>query len=155
MCSGASCSGAAALGPRAEAAGPPLLPQAPNQPSSSLGLVVLAEDTHKTLLAHKICTDEDIYHRQGEQGAGPRSQRPFRAPLAPPGPHCHSPVPPDDTIITWSDHDIGTDVALSFQEATGCHAIWCAGARARRCTAGAAAAPAAACAPPAAACAAR
>lgn len=32
----------------------------------------------------------------------------------------------DETIITWSDVDVGTDVALSFQEANGCHAIWCA-----------------------------
>lgn len=31
----------------------------------------------------------------------------------------------DDTIITWTDKDIGTDVALSFQEALGCNAIWC------------------------------
>lgn len=30
----------------------------------------------------------------------------------------------DDTIITWQDQEIGTDVALSFQEATGCNAIW-------------------------------
>ncbi|KIY96623.1 putative Serine/threonine-protein phosphatase 4 regulatory subunit 3 [Monoraphidium neglectum] len=68
--------------------------ETPHQASSSLGLVVLAEDTHKTLLAHRICTDDDIYHRQ------------------------------DDTIITWTDVDVGTDVALSFQEANGCHAIW-------------------------------
>jgi hypothetical protein len=40
--------------------------QTPHQATSSLGLVVLAEDTHKTLLAHRICTDDDIYHRQGE-----------------------------------------------------------------------------------------
>jgi hypothetical protein len=31
----------------------------------------------------------------------------------------------DETIITWTDPDIGTDVALSFQEAQGCSAIWC------------------------------
>jgi hypothetical protein len=30
----------------------------------------------------------------------------------------------EDTIITWTDKDIGTDVALSFQEAVGCNAIW-------------------------------
>lgn len=30
----------------------------------------------------------------------------------------------DETIITWTDPDIGTDVALSFQEAQGCSAIW-------------------------------
>jgi hypothetical protein len=30
----------------------------------------------------------------------------------------------DETIITWSDAEIGTDVALSFQEAGGCDAVW-------------------------------
>ena len=53
------------------------------------------------------------------------------------GPHLThiQPFPPapfsikDDTIITWTDVDVGTDVALSFQEATGCHAIWCAACR--------------------------
>ena len=46
-------------------AAPAPLSQTPHAASASLGLVVLAEDTHKTLLAHRICTDEDIYHRQG------------------------------------------------------------------------------------------
>ena len=32
----------------------------------------------------------------------------------------------EDTIITWSDPEIGTDIALSFQEAVGCNHIWCA-----------------------------
>ena len=43
-----------------------------------------------------------------------------------------SPALPDDTIITWTDVDVGTDVALSFQEASGCHAIWCAAPAATR-----------------------
>ena len=30
----------------------------------------------------------------------------------------------DDTIITWSDSDLGTDVALSFQEPQGCNYVW-------------------------------
>lgn len=30
----------------------------------------------------------------------------------------------DETIITWSDAEIGTDVALSFQEAGGCDTVW-------------------------------
>lgn len=30
----------------------------------------------------------------------------------------------ENTIITWLDDDIGTDVALSFQEEDGCAAIW-------------------------------
>ena len=29
-----------------------------------------------------------------------------------------------DTIITWTDPDINTDIALSFQEAVGCNYIW-------------------------------
>ncbi|CAL5223154.1 g5623 [Coccomyxa viridis] len=63
--------------------------------SDSLGLVVISEeDTHRTLLIHRIVF-EDIYYRQG-----------------------------DDTIITWSDPEIGTDIALSFQESVGCSLIW-------------------------------
>ncbi|CAK0784720.1 hypothetical protein CVIRNUC_007924 [Coccomyxa viridis] len=63
--------------------------------SDSLGLVVISEeDTHRTLLIHRIVFD-DIYYRQG-----------------------------DDTIITWSDPEIGTDIALSFQESAGCSLIW-------------------------------
>ena len=116
-----------------------MLSQTPHQATSSLGLVVLAEDTHKTLLAHRICTDDDIYHRQGARVLGVISS--FAA---------HSwhgtwaqrppPRPADDTIITWTDVDVGTDVALSFQEANGCHAIWCVRAarrrRRRRCESG-------------------
>lgn len=30
----------------------------------------------------------------------------------------------DDTIITWSDPEVGTDIALSFQESVGCSFIW-------------------------------
>ncbi|KAK9907487.1 hypothetical protein WJX75_004578 [Coccomyxa subellipsoidea] len=63
--------------------------------SDSVGLVVISEeDTHRTLLIHRIVC-EDIYFRQGE-----------------------------DTIITWSDPEIGTDIALSFQESVGCSFIW-------------------------------
>jgi len=46
------------------------------------------------LLVHRISRD-DIYQRQG-----------------------------GDTIITWTDPDINTDIALSFQEAVGCNYIW-------------------------------
>ncbi|CAL8462717.1 g2250 [Coccomyxa elongata] len=63
--------------------------------SDSVGLVVISEeDTHRTLLIHRIVC-EDIYFKQG-----------------------------DDTIITWSDPEIGTDIALSFQESVGCSFIW-------------------------------
>ena len=30
----------------------------------------------------------------------------------------------EDTIITWTDSDIGVDVALSFQEVGGCTSVW-------------------------------
>ena len=59
-----------------------------------MGLVVVSEDDQQPLLVHRICK-EDIYQRQG-----------------------------GDTIITWTDPDINTDIALSFQEAEGCNHIW-------------------------------
>lgn len=63
--------------------------------SNTTGLVVISEEQDtRTLLIHEIQT-QDIYQRQG-----------------------------DETIITWSDAEIGTDVALSFQEAGGCDAVW-------------------------------
>lgn len=30
----------------------------------------------------------------------------------------------DDTIITWTDPEVGTDIALSFAEVVGCSHIW-------------------------------
>lgn len=30
----------------------------------------------------------------------------------------------DDTIISWNDPDLGTDIALSFQESVGCDRVW-------------------------------
>lgn len=30
----------------------------------------------------------------------------------------------DDTIITWTDSSLGTDIALSFQEISGCNFVW-------------------------------
>eukprot|EP00877_Chromochloris_zofingiensis_P013810 jgi/Chrzof1/8683/Cz03g20120.t1 len=39
--------------------------ETPQHPSTALGLVVLSEENHKTLLAHRIST-EDIYHRQDD-----------------------------------------------------------------------------------------
>uniref|UniRef100_A0A061R721 Protein phosphatase 4 regulatory subunit 3 n=1 Tax=Tetraselmis sp. GSL018 TaxID=582737 RepID=A0A061R721_9CHLO len=62
--------------------------------SDSVGLVVISEEDTRTLLIHRI-SREDIYQRQG-----------------------------DDTIITWSDPEIGTEIALSFQEAQGCSHVW-------------------------------
>lgn len=62
--------------------------------SDSVGLVVISEEDTRTLLIHRISRD-DIYQQQG-----------------------------DDTIITWSDPEVGTDIALSFQEARGCNYVW-------------------------------
>mmetsp|Transcript_36846 Transcript_36846/g.103965 ORF Transcript_36846/g.103965 Transcript_36846/m.103965 type:complete len:862 (+) Transcript_36846:313-2898(+) len=62
--------------------------------SDSVGLVVISEEDTSTLLIHRISRD-DIYQRQG-----------------------------DNTIITWSDAEVGTEIALSFQEAQGCTYVW-------------------------------
>ena len=56
--------------------------------------MVVSEEDQQPLLVHRI-SREDIYQRQG-----------------------------GDTIITWTDPDIHTDIALSFQEAMGCNYIW-------------------------------
>ena len=64
------------------------------QQSDSVGLVVVSEEDQQPLLVHRI-SREDIYQRQG-----------------------------GDTIITWTDPGIHTDIALSFQEAMGCNYIW-------------------------------
>lgn len=63
--------------------------------SDSVGLVVISEEDTRPLLIHRILTKEDIYQRQS-----------------------------DDTIITWTDAEIGTDIALSFAEVVGCNYIW-------------------------------
>eukprot|EP00899_Mesostigma_viride_P016714 jgi/Mesvir1/25043/Mv16981-RA.2 len=62
--------------------------------SDAVGLVVVDEEDNTTLLVHRI-SPGDIYHRQG-----------------------------GDTIITWNDPEISTDLALSFQESCGCAYIW-------------------------------
>jgi protein phosphatase-4 regulatory subunit 3 len=62
--------------------------------SDAAGLVVISEEDTSTLLIHRISRD-DIYQRQGA-----------------------------DTIISWLDPEIGTDIAISFQEAIGCNYIW-------------------------------
>lgn len=71
-----------------------LLSNLRSQQSDSVGLVVVSEEDQQPLLVHRI-SREDIYQRQG-----------------------------GDTIITWTDPDINTDIALSFQEAVGCNYIW-------------------------------
>ncbi|GAX85578.1 hypothetical protein CEUSTIGMA_g12993.t1 [Chlamydomonas eustigma] len=63
--------------------------------AGSHGLVVISEEEeNKTLLVHKI-SKEDIYQRSGES-----------------------------TIINWHDPDISSDIAVSFQEQSGCDYIW-------------------------------
>ncbi|CAI5532732.1 unnamed protein product [Closterium sp. Naga37s-1] len=46
-------------------------------------------------------------------------------PTLPPNPP-RSPLPPNrpDTIISWTDPEVATDLALSFQESMGCAYIW-------------------------------
>lgn len=94
--------------------------------------MVLGEENHRTLLVHRV-SHEDIYHRQGEvarrrrggASLGERARARSR-PLSN-SPAQKNPPPKtttDDTIITWTDADLATDVALSFQEAAGCDAIW-------------------------------
>ena len=90
--------------------------------------MISEEDTHRTLLIHRIVF-EDIYYRQGGeppvcmhlccclQGELPGVTL-FFAGLKDSAAHA------DDTIITWSDPEIGTDIALSFQESVGCSLIW-------------------------------
>eukprot|EP00268_Persea_americana_P059089 TRINITY_DN7216_c0_g2_i7.p1 TRINITY_DN7216_c0_g2~~TRINITY_DN7216_c0_g2_i7.p1 ORF type:complete len:893 (-),score=145.01 TRINITY_DN7216_c0_g2_i7:577-3255(-) len=63
------------------------------QGSENLGLFVIDEDDHETILMHRI-SPADIYRRQ------------------------------EETIISWLDPELSTDLALSFQEATGCSFIW-------------------------------
>ena len=75
----------------------PFVPAIFAQQSETPGLVVVSEeDLGKALLVHKIVR-ESIYQRSGEA-----------------------------TIITWHDEGQETDIALSFQETTGCEQIWCA-----------------------------
>lgn len=62
--------------------------------SDAAGLVVISEEDTSTLLIHRI-SREEIYQRQGA-----------------------------DTIISWLDPDLNTDIAISFQEAIGCNYIW-------------------------------
>jgi len=62
--------------------------------SNAAGLVVISEEDTSTLLIHRI-SREDIYQRQGA-----------------------------DTIISWIDLELGTEIAISFQETIGCNYIW-------------------------------
>ena len=65
------------------------------QKTDAVGIVVISEaHDHSPLLVHGI-NRKEIYQRQG-----------------------------DDTIITWNDADIGTELAISFEDSDGCSYIW-------------------------------
>jgi protein phosphatase-4 regulatory subunit 3 len=67
----------------------------PPEATSSLRVVVHAEvDPQRQLLFHRVESGV-VYNRQG-----------------------------DDTIITWNDLFVKTDIALSFQEPSGCADVW-------------------------------
>ena len=97
--------------------------------AESMGLVVIGEESGKPLLIHRI-GDRPIYARQGGEGCGgiggyhetPPAQLIlyFRV--------CQQPPPSrpsaGDTIISWTDQEIHTDLALSFEQATGCCRVW-------------------------------
>lgn len=63
--------------------------------SSSIGLVVVSEEDQEPLLIHRVSPQIDMYSRQEEE-----------------------------TIISWVDNELNTDIALSFQEGCGCNFIW-------------------------------
>jgi hypothetical protein len=65
------------------------------QQSSSIGLVVVSEEDQEPLLIHRVSPQIDMYSRQEEE-----------------------------TIISWVDNELNTDIALSFQEGCGCNFIW-------------------------------
>ena len=89
------------------------------QASQSPGIVVISEeDLDKTLLIHKLSK-----HNNYQQSGGACCS--CGALFTPPA-HADGAAGAEDTIITWTDTDIGVDVALSFQEAEGCSSIWCA-----------------------------
>lgn len=58
------------------------------------GLVVVSEEDHRPLLVHRI--QQDVRYNRQE----------------------------DSTIISWTDPELMTELALSFQEARGCTSIW-------------------------------
>lgn len=77
------------------------------------GLVVVAEDeAQTTLMVHQI-NNEDIYQRIGE-GAFHHMQ--IRS--------CFDTSSCTGTIINWHDPDLGSDMAISFQDQAGCDYIW-------------------------------
>lgn len=96
------------------------------QKSGDLGLFVIDAD-NETLLLHRISSD-DIYHKQG---GILMSFIIFLFPiliyLSPYSIFCsllslHLIF--SDMIISWKDPEFSTELALSFQETSGCSHIW-------------------------------
>lgn len=86
------------------------------QQANCPGLVVVSEDDHRPLLLHRIAKD-DIYHRRAGASAYVLWDAHHHT-------YNHTYKRTDDTIITWSDTNMGTDIALSFAEDMGCNLIW-------------------------------
>eukprot|EP00850_Spirogloea_muscicola_P001565 SM000006S19330 [mRNA] locus=s6:66143:73073:- [translate_table: standard] len=105
------------------------------------GLVVIDEKDESTLLLHRIAAD-DIYQRQEGALLGQcLGQLPLSAHLrlldaaCSPGSHndrdrrassrgLAASGAGTDTIISWTDPEVATDLALSFAETAGCKYIW-------------------------------
>lgn len=95
------------------------------QRSEELGLLVLDEDGNETLLLHRISA-EDIYRKQ----EGILKLHSF-VPFLPFYEFYYVVIQfqnkiffYSDTIISWRDPEYSTELALSFQETTGCSYIW-------------------------------
>lgn len=90
------------------------------QRSEELGLFVVDEEDNETLLMHRISSD-DIYRKQEGFFFSFRIRFLYLFIF-------HSLllkvtfIP--DTIISWRDPEYSTELALSFQEPTGCSYIW-------------------------------
>lgn len=88
------------------------------QRSEDLGLFVIHEDNNEMILSHRISSD-DIYHKQ--EGIFLSSITIFFSYLL--RLYLFN-LSISDTIISWRDPELSTELALSFKETTGCSYIW-------------------------------
>lgn len=91
------------------------------QRSEELGLFVIDEEDNETLLLHRISSD-DIYRKQEGIAIGSLLWCCYIFLLL-----CSRfshVCAMSDTIISWRDPEYATELALSFQETTGCSYIW-------------------------------
>lgn len=102
-----------------------------SQRSEELGLFVVDEEDNETLLLHRISSD-DIYRKQeGIFWFQQMNYIIFPFPIVAntlcqvvsSGYNMHFYLF-SDTIISWRDPEYSTELALSFQETTGCSYIW-------------------------------